>query len=341
MLWIIVLNMFAFGCLSTSVYFFARLMIPKWAEDDFLFCSPKLGRIKAIRRSGRITGFIYNMTGSGFHFDEKTGKRILEEMESNNWWWRKFGARFIWLDDVYTYEITTEVVEKEDGSLEYKKEPASSIFHDGSYPMTVLLYTKEGLLLRVKIRVQTTTRDASTALRLPVSWTIPMFEGIIAHFRRLFGNKEASQLISVDPTGVKPKIDAEEIGVIREDLNTDTADSISMEKKCGQYIEGLDVVDIDFARPEDEELFRKPYKAMQESQTITAKALAEKEAANNKAKAIRVEGQAVADTYQAQCRALGGDTSAIVADKHSKMTNLTTLVVNQSKQAQPVVVAVK
>jgi hypothetical protein len=341
MLWIIIFNMVAFGCLSTSVYFFARLMIPKWAEDDFLFSSPKLGRIKAIRRGGRITSFIYNMTGSGFHFNEKTGKRIDGEEQQNDWWWKKFGARFIWLDDVYTYKIATEVTEKEDGSLEYKEEPASSIFHDGTYKMTVLFYTKEGLLLRVKIRARTTTRDASTALRLPVSWTIPMFDGIIAPFRRFFGNREASQLISVDPTGVKPKIDAEEIGIIRQDLNTDTTDSISMEKKCGQFIEGLEIADIDFARTTDEEIFRLPYKATQEAQKIKAEASAQQEAAKNKAEAIRVEGQAVADAYQAQYRALGGDTSAIVADKHSKMTNLTTLVVNQGKQKQPVVVAVR
>lgn len=328
-----------------GAYLMARIYIPKLAENDVFFSSPKLGRIKARRRSGRIVSFIDNLAGKNTHVNPVTGKIEPGSIAPTGFWWNRFGVQFIGLDDVYQYKIATEAVEGDNSKLEYKEEMASSIYLEGSYPLTAVLLTKDGVRLRVKLRIKLTTRNASKSLSLPVSWTIPVFGAALGVSRDFFGVRKAQELISAQNEGDKVKINDQVIAnsgfvdAVRS-LNTSTG-NIPLEEMCGQYIDAINIVDIDFADKETEEAFWAPFVAEEEAQrqikdaTAYAEALrirseAERAAAENQATAITIKGNAEAGVYTKKHLATGGDSQAtaevLVAEKMGPFPLLTTLV---------------
>ncbi len=347
---LVLVNVLAIVALSGAIYMVGRIQIPIWADKDFLFSSPKLGRIKARRRSGRIVGFLDNLVGKGQHVNELTGKIEPDEVRPTGFWWRRFGVRFIGLDDVYTYKIAKEATEGMDGKFTYTEEPASSIYYEGTYPLTILLYTMEGILLRVKLQLKTITVDAAKALSLPVSWTIPLFAAVIAASRDHFGRMSTSDLISAQNESGAIKIAGRKIansGFVKliRGLNDAKKGNISLADVCGQKIEAVNVVDIDFATDQDRETFLKPYKATQEAQETAnkadgeAKALiirstAEKDAAINQAAAIKARAEGEAAGHTAKVAAFKGNEvvagNVIASEQLRQMTNLTVLGVSPS-----------
>ena len=210
------INELGIAAFGYGVHLWARIQIPRWAEEDKFFTSPKLGRGKARKRAGRIIGFIDNFVGKDKHVDPKTGNVEPGEIvpDPDDFWWRHYGARFIGLDGMHQYMIADSVTEKEDGTLEYTEKLASSIFLEGTYPLTVLLFTSDGMLLRVKIRIKTTTVNLAKALSLPVSWTKPLFDAVISTNRDHFGARSVHDLITAQNEGETIKITGEKIETI-------------------------------------------------------------------------------------------------------------------------------
>jgi hypothetical protein len=309
--------MVALGVLLCGLYLLGRVFIPELAEADSFFSSPKLGRIKAKRRSGKIVGFIDNLVGKNRYVNKNTGKIENGEREINNLCWRFFGAIFIGLDEIYKYKIAVEAEEDGDGNIKYIEKEASSIFLDGSYPLTTVLVTRDGVRLKVKLQLKLTTLDASKALSLPISWTIPVFTGVLGKSRSFVGSKNTMTLISSQNEGSVEGIDLDEkvnSDLIREilSLNKPTLGNISLADMCGQRIDAINITYIGFADIETERDYLAPF------------------VAERKATATTLTGNAEAEVYQKKHTSLGGNPGAtaqvITAERHSTMSGLTTLV---------------
>lgn len=339
---IIMLCVFGFG-----LYLLGRIYIPKYAEDDTFFSSPKLGRVKARRRSGRIIGFFGNLKGKGKQVNKDTGKiEDGEETPPTGLWWEHFGVRFIGLDDVYQYKIVKEMVETKKDEFQYVEEPASSIYLEGAYSLTILLYSKEGVLFKVKLQCKTTTVDAAKALSLPISWTVPMFMQVIAANRDHFGLRGASELISAQNEGGKIKIAGKDIensgyAELIKSLNDDKNGNIALKDLCGQHLDSVNIVDIDFANEKDRDAFLAPFVAEQQAQkaikdataaaeVLKIKTAADLQSANDIAAAMKVKGNAEIDIYKGKTAAFGGDSKSaaqvIVAEKRGPMDKVITFV---------------
>jgi hypothetical protein len=283
-----------------ALYIAGRKYIPGLAEKKRFFLSPKVGRIMARCRSGRIIGFLDNLVGSRKHTNPETGVIEKDEVPPNGFFWELFGAYFVFFDTAYQYTLAKSAEEKEDGTLKYEEIEVESIFLKGMYPITTLPITKDGVRLKVKIQIDTETIDAASALSLPVSWTIKIFTFILGETRTLFGSKSVEDLITkkgFDPT----KVDDFETQVIARNHRI---------KDSGQQITGVTIVDIDFADPEIKRAYSAPFVASKEAQQQVANAKAFAEAATNKAKGIREEEKARSATYKSKVASFGGNSLA-------------------------------
>jgi len=332
--------------LPLGLYLLGRVFIPILAEKDTFFSSPKLGRIKARKRGGKIVGFFDNLVRKGKHVNKETGKIEDGELKTEGFWWKFFGVYFIGLDDVYSYKIAVDAIEGSDGELRYTEKEASSIFLEGSYPLVAQFVTKDGVRLKVKLQLKLSTTDAARALSLPISWTILVYAAVLAASRDFFGGRNIKTLISTQNEGREINVDVNEVrnsDFIRKilDLNTPRVGNISLDESCGQHIDVINLVDIDFADEETKKAFSAPFVAEQYAQkqikdaeayakSVKIKSEADKLAATSIATAITLKGNAEADVYSKKHESLGADSKAtaqvITAEKHSSMENLTTLV---------------
>jgi hypothetical protein len=311
------INTVALGILLCGLYLLGRVFIPELAEADSFFSSPKLGRIKAKRRGGKIIGFIDNLVGKNRSVNKNTGKIENCEQETNNLCWKLFGAIFIGLDEIYKYKIAIEAEEDGDGNIKYLEKEASSIFIEGSYPLTTVLVTRDGVRLKVKFQLKLSTLDASKALSLPVSWTIPVFTAVLGKSRSFVGSKNTITLISSQHEGSLEGIDLDEkvnSDLIKEilSLNKPAFGNISLADMCGQYIDAVNITYVGFADKETEKDFLAPF------------------VAERKATATTLMGNAEAAVYEKKHSSLGSNPGAtaqvIAAERHSTMSGLTTLV---------------
>ncbi len=341
---VISLVMFVYG-----LYLWGRILIPKWAEKDIFFSSPKLGRIKARRRNGRIISFFDNLVGKKKHVNPDTGKIEETEVTPKGFWWRLYGVRFIGLDDVYQYKIATGAVENMNSELEYTEDVASSIFLEGLYPLTVMLMTQDGVRLKVKLQLTMSTVNAAKALSLPISWTKPVFAAVIAASRDFFGARKTETLITSQNEGktiVDEKI-IEHSGFVDLilSLNKQEDGNISLGDICGQEIKAINVVDIDFADQETKKAYNAPFTSKRENESIVIKSEAELKAAKNRAKAKLIEGAADVKVYGEKHRATGSDSRAtaqiLTAEKQAGMTNLNSLTNVSGEGRPPVAVSLK
>jgi hypothetical protein len=311
-----ILNTAALVISIFGLYLLGRVFIPELAEVDTFFSSPKLGRIKARRRSGRIVSFFDNLIGKDRHVNKKTGRVEVGEKRQNSLWWKFFGVFFIGLDEIYKYKIAVEAEESGDGQIKYLEKEASSIFLEGSYSLTTVLITKDGVRLKIKLQIKLTTIDAAKALSLPVSWTIPVFSTVLGKSRSFFGSRSTMTLISNQKEGGM-EVGLNESGntdFIKEilGLNKQSFGNISLEEICGQRIDAINNIYIGFADAETERDFLAPF------------------VAKRKASATTMTGNAEALVYKKKYESLGSNPNAtaqiIAAEKHSTMRGLTTLV---------------
>jgi regulator of protease activity HflC (stomatin/prohibitin superfamily) len=332
-----------FVILPFGLYLLGRIFIPILAEKDTFFSSPKLGRIKARRRGGRIVGFYGNLLRKGKFVNKETGRIETGEQNSKSFFWIIFGAYFIGLDEVYNYIIAVEANEDDKGQLHYIEKEASSIFLEGSYSLSATFITKDGVRLKVKLLLKLSTVDVTKALSLPISWTIPVFGAVLGASRDFFGARNIKTLISTQNEGGRGIIEINGSEYIQKilALNIPQTGNVSLEEMCGQNIDAINIVDIDFADEETKKAFSAPFIAEQLAQgqvkeaeafanALAIRSNAERLAANNVAAAITAKGNAEADVYGKKCENLGGDAKAaaqvITAEKQSEMENLTTLV---------------
>jgi hypothetical protein len=330
-----------------GLYLLGRVFVPKLAEKDNFVSSPKLGRGKAIKRSGRIVKFISNFAGKGKHVNQKTGKVEPGEEEPKGFWWKLFGVHFIGLNDVYKYNIATKateviVNEKGDTEIVYTMDVASSIYLEGAYTLTTLCLTKDGIRLRRVIELGLETTDLGKALSLPKSWTIPVFTTVLGADRDFVGARNASALIASQNEGTTT-IDGTEIKnsgyvALVLSLNTDTNGNVPLSEICGQRIKWVNVTDMDFADPKAKEAYMAPFVANQEAQKVVAEANAyaaakkvrtdaDLAAAKNVAEAITLKGEAEAIVYELKHIALGSKPEAtaevLVAEQRGPMDKVT------------------
>jgi len=328
-----------FCIIFCGLYLMGRVFIPLLAEKDSFFSSPKLGRIKAQKRCGRIIGFFDNLAGKNRYTNKMTGKIEIGEINPDGFWWKFFGVYFIGLDEVAKYKIATEAIEDISGKFQYVEEEASSIFLDGAYPLTAQFVTKDGVGLKIKLQIILTTLDAAKALSLPVSWTIPVFGAVLGATRKFVGSKSLEALISAQGN-IAENGNTDLITEIL-DLNTTKIGGISLEEMCGQYIKAVNIIDLEFADLETKKAFTYSFIACQEARkkikdaeayagVIKITSEADRVAAVNIAASITLKGSAEADVYGKKHESLGGNTNTtaqvIVAEQQSEMKNLTTLV---------------
>jgi len=338
---LVLLITFLFG-----LYLCSRILIPLLAEKETFFSSPKLGRIKARRRNGKIVSYFDNLARKDKHVNQVTGKIENGENFHKGFWWELFGVCFIGLDDLYHYNIAVEAKGNGGDELKYIEKETSSIFLEGSYTLTEIFTTKDGVRIRVKLQLMLETLDASKGLSMPTSWTIPIFAAVFGVGRYFFGSNTIRALITTndddDETGAS-------LGNIRNsdligqilDLNTPKVGRVSLEETCGQCIRAVDLIDIGFVDEETRKAYSAPFVAKQEAQkqikeaeayanAIRIKSEADKLAADNIATAITVKGNAEAGVYSKKHKGLGSDSRStaqvIAAEKHSTMEKLTTLV---------------
>ncbi len=320
-LFLMIIFVILFVFLPTGLYLCGRVFIPVLAEKDTFFSSPKLGRIKARKRGGRIVSFFGNIVGKDRHVNQQTGRVEIGEFISRNFYWRRFGAYFIGLDDVYKYKIAVEAIEEitegKDPEFRYIEKEASSIFVEGSYPLTAHFMTKDGVRLKIRLQLKLSTLDASKGLSLPISWTIPVFMAVLGASRDFFGtrsirtlvssNNDSSQVSAVQ-NGIRNSGYAEQI----LDLNVPRPGNISLGEVCGQHIDAVNLAEISFVDKETERAFASVFIAEQEAQAIT------------------LRGDAEAEVYAKKHGSIGKNSEAtakvITAEKQSVMGNLTTLV---------------
>jgi hypothetical protein len=337
-------NIIALILFGTGLYLIGRIKIPELAEKEKFFSSPKLGRIKARKRGNRIIGFFDNLVGKGKHVNPITGIVEPREILDRGFWWKHFGAVFIWLDDIHEYEIAKEAVEGDNGELVYTTDTAHSIFVDNILPLTAKLLTADGILLLFRLQIISETVDGSKALSLPVSWTIPEFKAVYATARDFVGARKVVDLITSQNEGGTIKIYGKEIfnsGFVPLMLNLNNSipgeGNVSLRDTCGQKIVAVNVVDIDFVNPAEKEAFSTPIIANREAQRKVEDAKAERDAmvaiaegektsAHNKAEAIRKVGAAEASVLKKKAKAIGpGASNVLTAEAISKMTGLKVL----------------
>jgi hypothetical protein len=344
---VIFFNLFMiFVFLPLCLYPFCRVFIPVLGAKDAFFSTPKLGRVKARGRGGKIVGFFDNIIGKNKHVNKLTGKIEDGEVLPNNFWWNNFGAHYIGLDEIYRYQIATEAIENENYELKYEIKDASSIFIEGSYPLTAYFVTKDGVRLKIKLQLKLTTLDVAKALSLPLSWTIPVFATVLASSRDFFGSRTTKMLIATPNEGRNGNTDSHEFrnsDYINQilSLNEPKIGNVSLEQLCGQRIDAVNIIDIDFVDKETREAFYAPFVAEQKAEkqvmealayarTVKIKSEADSLAAENIALAKTKIGTAEADVYAKKHVGLGNDSKAtaqvVTAEKQSEMQNITTLV---------------
>jgi hypothetical protein len=261
------------GLLLPTLHFSARIFLPNLAEAKVLVAGPKIGRIQGIRRGNKFICFIDNIVemydGKNWHVD--INGVILEGRVTldHSWFWRHYGVYPIGLNDIYTYEIVTTAEENQSGKLVFGAPvTASSIYFHGTYTLISLPFTKDGIRLKATVQIKTRTLNAATALSLPQSWTILVFVGVLATLRDFFGSNIAADLISTSHEAGINKIDRTSgVRAVNENsgfaemvrqLNIDTSaagGNYSLEVLCGQFVEAVTMVDIDFADETTEEAF--------------------------------------------------------------------------------------
>lgn len=335
-----------FVFLPACIYVFCRVFVPVMAEKETFFSSPKLGRIKVRRRGGKVVCYFDNIIGKNKHVNRETGKIEDGEIIPTDWCWRHFGAHFIGLDEIYQYVIATEALEDNNGDIKYVEMNASSIFLEGSYPITFEFVSRDGVRLKVKLHLKLTTVDAAKALSLPVSWTRPVFSSVIAASRDFFGSRNVKSIISTPNEGhgnFNGESEQRNSDYMRQilSLNNPIEGNISLDQLCGQKIDAINIIDIDFADQETKKAYYIPFMAEQQAQkqvkeaeayasAIVIRSKADSLAAANIASSITQKGNAEAEVYNKKHKGIGEDSKStaqvITAEKQSEMQNLRTLI---------------
>jgi hypothetical protein len=309
--------------LCVIIYFGGLFYIPKLAEKKHFFLSPKLGRIMARKRGGKIIGFLDNLVGSGKHVNKETGVIENGEVKPCGLFWELFGAHFIVFDSAYKYMLATEAEEKKDGSLTYKETEVESIFLNGRYSITTLPVTSDGVRLKVKLQINTETLDAAVALSLPISWTIEIFTSTLGEVRLWFGQRKVEKLITGKKFSTANLDEFEKQVISRNDRLVG----------CGQKITKLTIIDIDFADEETKKAYSAPFVASREAQQKLTDAKAFADAATNNAKGIKEQEGARAETYKSKVESFGGNAiAAAVAIAAENGQGLRVLAISNGKQ---------
>jgi hypothetical protein len=146
---------------------------------------------------------------------------------------------------------------------------------------------------------------------------------VLATLRDFFGSQIAADLIAtsheagvnkIDKTGAKKNVDensgfAEMVRQLNEDTRK-AGGNFGLDVLCGQEIESVTIVDIDFADKETEEAFWAPFEAERKGQADLISANYRLKTSTKNAAITRREETAVAETYEKKVAAFGGDSRA-------------------------------
>ena len=246
-------------CLGT-VHFVLRLITMTLAPHDIFFSSPKLGRIKARVRNGRIVGFIAHLKGiqgeiprldpndsdayhtGPVHIDEETGKILNGEERIGGLWWKWYGVRFIGLDDIFKYKI--EVATKQpDGTIKKDTVTADSLFFSGTYPMSIEeAETSDGIRGGLKFQITLQTTHAGESLKYK-DWLDVVRNPILAIARDYVANESVEDLLKA-----KNELSSLKTGFIgcMKSLNSDSSGNKSLDFRVGQRVVAASITSVDF-----------------------------------------------------------------------------------------------
>jgi len=321
-----VISLFIGLLFITVLYYVAKLIITRMAEQKNFFVTVKMGRIVAIKRAGRIVRYIGNLLGTGFHINEETGKREPGEAKITSLLWFLFGVRWLGLDEVYTYNF--EILEIDNGGNE-KITPATaeSIYSTGSYLVTIdHAETSEGIPIKLVARFNLDTIDAGKSLKFP-NWLIIVKDPIKSAMRDFVGSNKIANILKTKYEGEPEKttdINDKQLELLKLILNLNNDEgNINLVELVGQHIRSFHITQIIIQDERYKERIQAPANAEKDATVmiITANAIANKRvieataeltASQKEAEGITAIGEANNAVLEGRVKALGGNVKDAV-----------------------------
>lgn len=287
-------------------YYSLRIVFGLLASKNILFTSPKLGRIVAKTREGRISGYIGNLWGLGYSVDKKTGTVTVGERNYVSFLWWAFGVTWIGLDKIHRYPFDVVKID-ENGKIKVENVTAESIFHTGSYLLEATdAETTEGTPVSIRLRVNLQTVNAGLSLRYP-NWQAIVFDAIKAACRDFVGAHGVRELFTMQNEGaLKLNVkDIENSGFVEliKSLNNNIKGNPGLDLTVGQTIVSVNLITLVIEDAEIKNLIQAKLKAEETGNAGVATARLAAEQAEHEAKKKRTIADA--DLYVKQQEAEG------------------------------------
>lgn len=230
------------ACVFAYIWVWAQKNLPLVAEKDKLFTTIKKGKIKVVKKAGKIVGYYSNLFDQGKYAKRDTGEIVVgsdKDLE-HDFWWKNFGV--IWIGfggSVYTYPF--EKMDIVDGDITKIKTTASSIFLKNRFVVTVEdAETKEMVPIKLVAQLITETKNAGLSLNYDnwINVVESQVKSACRDFIALKGLREITleQLESADS----------KLFTYIMSLNTDSGNK-SLEKQIGQEIIEFSLISLEIS----------------------------------------------------------------------------------------------
>jgi hypothetical protein len=293
-----------------SLHVVVKTILVNLAKKDNFFTSPKIGRIKAQVRAGRIIRYIANLKGLNKHIEEKTG-RIGYGETWGRWWsplWMIYGVRFIGLDSIKRYNI--DIVNKEinpttgEIKITTEEKEAGSIHFQGSYHRLISrVATLEMTEVNVLLSFTTETVHAGRSLKY-ASW-IDVVNRAIDSFTREF----IAHVPLTEVNKIKAEMEAGGfVTQLKETLNdSKVGGNPGLKETVGQMVIAVNIEMIDFVDKSVQEAAQAEEKAKRNIAGRIAESEGEVEIAKNEAWAKETRGRVDNTILEGKLAAVGND----------------------------------
>ena len=237
---------------------FLKAQVPKWADNDFLFFSVKLGTIRATMQGEEITGFYSNLEKG--YVNKETGELVQEgkNPEELSFWRGRYGAEFKWFQRMKELKIILKEG-ADNAPLVEKVITAGSLFYKSSYLGEVFeAETKDDkvpIQWRYRITVKVTKPKKTFSLDKPHVMLDSAVVSAITDFTRI---KTVDELFKITVEGVeglqikadKEKVRSEILNYIVGSLNSNEVGNESMSEKLGLEITDFNLIQLTISNPE-------------------------------------------------------------------------------------------
>jgi len=276
------------------IHFVLRIMTMILAPKDILFSSPKLGRIKARVRNGKIVGYIAHLKGligelptagggtyTGLvHIDEETGKILAGPEEIRNFWWTFYGVRFIGLDSIYYYKTKKRTTDDKGKIMKEEEVTARSLHFSNVFPMSSKeMETKDGNRADLNYTYTLQTTHAGESLKYN-DWLMVVEAPVKGTVKDYVSGSDIQELIAF-----KNELSTSSDSFVNclKKLNNDVVGNVSLHRRVGQRIIAGSLTDVGF-------------------KDVMADALEAKKIAEEQGQAIIATAKATADAQVEEAR---------------------------------------